>query len=174
MNAPRSPDPERVQAWVDGELPETEARELARQLEQDPTSRALAENLRDFSRLLREHEPVHPLAESRDFYWSKIRRGIEAQEAAAARAETTTPVRVSRRRWFLPWALPAGAALLAAALYLGGPGSHPSGRQTHAKANEPVMTDHEVESPSEEMTTVTFYSAQDGMTVVWLGRVDLI
>lgn len=178
MNPQLSKNPERIQAWVDGELPEAEARALATQLERDPETLALAENLRRFGRLLRDHEPARAVPESREFYWSKIARRLEAEEAALARASsadadsTGTPL----LRWLLPWILPAGAAVLAAFVYVGTLGhSDPRSGSTQAyTASRPVMTDHEVEAPSAEMTTVTFYSAQDGMTVVWLGRVDLI
>ena len=98
-----------IQAWIDGELSEHEARAAAERARLDPEARALADNLRHFSRLLRDHQPARPLPESREFYWSGIRRAIEAQTPR----ENPAP---RRGISWLAWLVPAGAVALAAIL----------------------------------------------------------
>lgn len=172
---------ELVQAWVDGELDPADAREAARLVETDPACRTLAENLRAFSGLLRDHEPARPVPETREFYWSRIRRGIEQAERTAARPQPS-PL----RRW-LPWLIPAGAAALAVSLMMrppAGPSDSPATAIATATAQDagpgagagvvPTLAEHEVEAVSDQVTTLTFYSSQDAMTVVWLGQVDLL
>lgn len=157
---------EKLQAWVDGELSETEAREFAALAATDPAARDLGNNLIALSRLLRENEPSRAVPESRDFYWSKIRRGIELGErTAASREASSPPASAAPARW-LAWLVPLGAATMAA-MFLLNP-APPVGSDTPDAA----MTQHEIEAPSSEITTLTFYSAQDTTTVVWLGQLD--
>lgn len=171
-----------LQAWVDGQLPPDEARELAARVERDPALRALADNLRSFSRLLKDHEPVRGVPDSREFYWSRIRQGIERAGAAAAPAPESERAGGAWLRW-LAWMVPAAGAALALVAFL----SQPSPQEREARpvavaeaVEGPRAADRggpgnlEVESPSDQLTTLTFYSAQDAMTVVWLGRVDLL
>lgn len=81
----------KLQSWVDGELSETEARQVAELVRTDKEAAALATELRMTDGFLAGDEPEVKLAESREFYWSKIERAIE-------RAEAGTPERES-----LPW-----------------------------------------------------------------------
>ncbi len=160
----------RLQAWVDGELDPDSAREVAAWVAQEPAARMLADNLRQFSQVLREADPILTLPESREFYWSKIRRGIEQAERLEARTEVATRATPNPLRW-LAWLLPAGAAALAAVFFLRPSESFPV---LKASNNIPTLTQHEVETPSSEVTSLTFYSAQEGLTVVWLGSVDFL
>ena len=158
----------RVQAWVDGELTEAEAGKVAEQVRLDPAVRALAENLRSFATVLREGEPVRPVPESRDFYWSRIREGIQRAERAADRPEARSAP--SPVRW-LAWLLPLGAAALAMIFFVRSPEAYGPGGTI---GSEPSLVGHVVETPSDEVTSLTFYSAQDSMTVVWLGKIDFL
>ena len=161
---------EKVQAWVDGQLDAAETREVAAQVERDPECRALADNLRSFSHLLRENPPARTVPDSREFYWNAIRRGIEQSERARARDATGDRSFASPIRW-LAWFLPVGVAALAFAL-LFRPGTEvPS---TPAAGAVPRLAHHEVEAGSDQITTLTFYASEEAMTVVWLGDVDLL
>lgn len=162
-----------LQAWVDGELSPAEARDLAEQVREDAEAQALCENLRRWTAVLKAHEPAPQVPESREFYWSRIRRGIlESDSRPPARPQPVADgLRLSR---WLAWLLPVGACAVAALLLVPkftrdqGPGSLAA-----APSSQPIVG-HEVEAPSDQVTTLTFYSAQDSMTVVWLGNVDLL
>ena len=171
QNPARDPSEElRLQAWVDGELDGDPAavREVTARVDRDAGARALAGNLRAFSRQLREAEPAPTVPESRDFFFSKIRRGIEQaeRESHAQPAAATSPL-----RW-LGWLVPVGAAALAAVLLLQ-PGSPVPGTLSSAEPAQ-ALIDHEVETPSSDVSSLTFYAAKDSMTVVWLGRIDFM
>lgn len=167
MNAQQQ---ELVQAWVDGQLDAADAREAAALVERDPACRALADNLRGFSRLLRDNPPLRPVPESREFYWATIRRGIEQAERTRERETRTAAARPSPWRW-IPWFFPAAAASLALFLAL-----RPSDPASPPLAGSPVprLAEHRIAAETDQLTTLTFYSAQDAMTVVWLGEVDLL
>jgi anti-sigma factor RsiW len=106
----------KLQAFLDGELPETEARDVANLLARDRDAAALMSELRQTRQTVMGFESGVRLPESREFYWSKIQRDIERLDTPAIE-----PVRVPlfvRLRRFL---LPAGAlaALVAAGLFVG-------------------------------------------------------
>jgi anti-sigma factor RsiW len=155
-----------IQAWVDGELGPDATRRMAERIQQDPELKALADNLRSLSHLVREECPQPSVPVSRDFYWSGIRRGIEQSSREEVRA--STPARPAR---WLAWLLPVGAAALALALFLpSAPAPNPGGGTL--AASDQALTDHELETPSPDVSSLTFYAAQDSMTIVWLGRID--
>lgn len=162
------PLPTQLQAWIDGELNDADARQVEAWVNQDPEARQFCDELRGFSQLLRSHEPVRTVPETRDFYWSAIRRGIERQEAAENRKQAPGTPSASRRgsAWWIAWILPAGAFALAALLFFGPAGGRRAPRQ--------AIAGHKIESPDVGMTSVTFYSAQESMTVVWLGKADVL
>lgn len=161
---------EKIQAWVDGELDATEAQRIADLTRSNPAAQALAQNLRGFRDLVRSHPTERPLDASREFYWSRIRQGIE--RAAAAETSPARPIPESRRfaarwlAWFIPSAVVAGAAL-----FLLRPDSTPIPSR---EPQGPVLVEHEVESPLPEVSTLTFYSSNDAMTVVWVGPADIL
>ena len=69
----------RLQAYLDGELPDGEARQVAGLLAQDAETRALLAELKNTRAALAGFEADIKLPESREFYWSKIEREIERQ-----------------------------------------------------------------------------------------------
>jgi len=76
----------KVQAYLDGELSEREARRVAEELRSEPEAQALLAELRNTTSALRENEPTVALPESREFFWGKIEREITRAEAAPERA----------------------------------------------------------------------------------------
>src|SRR2546425_6017069 len=91
----------KLQAYLDGELPEAEARAVANWLAQDREAVALLGELRNTRQALVGLEVGVTLPESREFFWSKIERDIRPQEQpepAAGRA----PLWSAWRRFLVP------------------------------------------------------------------------
>ena len=76
----------KVQAWLDGELPEAEASEVTKWLARDREAAALQEELRNTRQALAGFEAGINLPESREFFWSKIEREIQRLETPAPAA----------------------------------------------------------------------------------------
>ena len=163
---------EQLECWADGELEASAARVLADRLRRDPAACEVAEGLRAFRRQLRDHEPARAVPAAPEFYWSQIRRGIEAHERARLATAAGTAHSSWARRW-LRGLVPA-AGLAAVVYFFMRPGSFgplPAGSLSAASQG---MVGHVVEQQIPAMTTLTFYSAQDATTVVWVGRVDML
>lgn len=107
----------KLQAFLDGELPESEAREVASWIARDAEATALANELRHTRKALKESQPVMRVPESREFYWSKIQREIERLEPSPQPKQTIRFVVWLRRL------LAAGAAVAALVLtvWISGP-----------------------------------------------------
>ncbi len=139
----------KLQAFLDGELPESEARETMNWLARDKDATALHAELRNTRKAMVGFEIGVELPESREFYWSKIQRQIEALEPERA-VRSPAPIWFVLRRLLLPAA--AVAALLIAALLVRNVPGHVPGAEI-ALADSGAFTYHD-------------YSA--GATVVWL------
>ena len=106
----------KLQAFLDGELPESEAREVAALVARDNEAADLLKELRNTRQALADFEPAIKLPETREFYWSKIEREIQRLESSTQRAPQT-PFFARLRRLLVP----AGAlAALALVLVVGG------------------------------------------------------
>ena len=90
------------QAYFDGELPEGESREMADRLARDPDAAALLTELRQTREAMAGFEDGIRLPEARDFYWSKIKREIERQDAPAAELRASVPLIARLRRLLVP------------------------------------------------------------------------
>src|SRR5690242_11198744 len=73
----------KLQAFMDGELPESEAREVAGWLARNQEAALLLQELRHTRQSLKGHDASIKLPESREFFWSKIEREIHRQEQTA-------------------------------------------------------------------------------------------
>src|SRR5260370_22648469 len=73
----------KLQAFLDCELPEAEAREVANWLARDQEAALLLAELRRTREALSGFESTIRLPESREFFWSKIEREIRRQEQTA-------------------------------------------------------------------------------------------
>src|SRR5438045_3337750 len=76
----------KLQSYLDGELPEAQAREVANWLAQDREAVALLGELRNTRQALVGVEIGIELPESREFFWSKIERDIQREEQTAPAA----------------------------------------------------------------------------------------
>ena len=155
---------ERIQAYVDEELPEAELAEVEALLQSDEALLGLSEELREGRELLRANELERAVPEPRDFYWSNIARGIEEIDQAGTPIESTVPSGRSLTDW-LKWLVPVGgvAALLFLAML-----SQFNGPQGNAKQTEKASSYHEVDSPLDSGSLITFRSNTEGVTVVWI------
>ncbi len=147
----------KLQAWLDGELPSAEAREAAALVDRDPAARELWEELRATRSALHANEMERELPATREFYWSQIERQISQLEAA----ENAAP----RPHWFSAWVrYGAPAAILTAlAVMVVAPNLRVSPPPS-------VASRAEVESPLDDISSFTFRSESEGMTVVWVSN----
>ena len=141
----------KLQAYLDGELPEHEARLVADSLGRDPEASALLQELRCTTEAVKASQVDVRLPESRDFFWSKIQRQIQSEEQSSpARKPASLLARLQH------YLVPASAvALLTIVLTLS---------VGHSSAMQPG----EMELVSDEMGALTFRSQSEQMTMVWL------
>lgn len=144
-----------VQAYLDGELSARAARRVAQWLAQDPEAQALAGELRMTKSALAGNEPEVAVPESREFYWSKIQRAIEAAERVQAPVHFSWRGLPLWRRVLLPASGLALVALLAALLF-----------HSPLRNGEFYLT--EVENLSEHFTSHAFRSHRDHVLLVWI------
>lgn len=146
----------RLQAHLDNELSDRETREMAAWLDREPEARALYNELNNIKHLLVNNEPEAKLPESREFYWSKIERTIRQESAKAPASGAAT----GRFPWWVRVFAPAlgVVVLLVSALSVVKFGTGP----------QTVRYLHEVETPLEETSAISFRSQSAGMTVVWV------
>ena len=148
----------KLQAFLDGELPEREAREILAWTQRDSAAGALLAELKNTRAAMAKAEPQLSLPESREFFWSKIEREIQRREPQAASAPKVSVFTMLRR--FL---LPASAV---ATLVIAG---------MIASFNFPktaVQTVADDDTPSVETTlansdVTTYRDASEGTTLVW-------
>ena len=142
----------KLQAYLDGELPEAEAREVAKWLAQDQEAVLLLGELRNTRQAMKGGETLVQLPESREFYWSKIEREIERLEQPQ-RVEQKRPFIFRLQRFLVPLSGAVALAVVLGVTLLNEGGSSGLG---------------ETEVASEDMGAITFRSESEGMTTVWL------
>src|SRR5262245_61800765 len=153
----------RVQAWVDGELPEAEARQIESLVNGDKQAQQLVAELRTTKSALLGNETAMALPETREFYWSKIRRDIERLDQAAAGESRPVPWVLNWRRWMAPLsgvALVAFFSLLSINIF-----RQPLGDDS---ANYLV----EEENLSDHVGSISYRSQSENMFVVYLYNKD--
>lgn len=142
----------KLQAYLDGELPEAEARDMAKLLANDQEAALLVGELKNTRQSLKGSETTVQLPESREFYWSKIEREIGRLEQPQ-RVESRRPFIFRLQRFLVPV-----SGVLALAVFLG---------ITLLNGNSGT-TLGETELANEDMGAITFRSDSEGMTTVWL------
>jgi anti-sigma factor RsiW len=144
-----------LQAFLDGELPEAEARAVAAWVARDEAATRLLGELRHTRNALLQGWPEPKLPESREFFWSKIERQIQRLEPAAPPSEPLAWLR-RLRRVLVP--VGAGAALLVALTFT----------MVHLELLRP-STAPDTEMASADTETFTYHDYANGTTLVWLG-----
>ena len=144
----------KLQAYLDQELTPEVAEEVTNWLALDPEAQAILQGLRETKSILAGNELPAGVPETREYYWSKIEREIVRLDADLERR--TSP---AAGRWWMRYALPfAGVALLALVLVT----------ITKTTSGPLAGNFHEIETPLEEASAITFHSQTAGMTVVWI------
>ena len=145
----------KLQAFLDGELPEKEARGVAAWVARDAEATDLLAELRNTRRALADFEPALRLPESREFYWSKIQRQIERLEPLPQAPPASTLPRL--RRFLIPAIAVAALALIVAFASLQfGWVRLPGGSETEMTCADSGM--------------FTYQNDADGTTLVWLNN----
>jgi anti-sigma factor RsiW len=152
-----------LQAWVDGELSPRDASRVAALVDASPEMGALANELRTTAAFVSANEPEARLADSRDFYWSKIRREIERGEAVRPSAPGFDWQSLWRRL-----STPLSGLALVAVLALG------SFNLLRQPGVEELAGHHmiEVEDLSEDIGSISYKSQSENMFVVYLYTKD--
>jgi anti-sigma factor RsiW len=140
----------KLQAFLDGELPEAEAKEVANWLARDSEAASLLAELRNTRQAMAGFEAGIKLPESREFYWSKIAREIERLETPAP-APVSVPLIVRLRRLLMP-------ATAIALLVLGGL-MVTNGVRPRGGGMETALADS---------GAFTYHDYSSGATLVWL------
>ena len=141
----------KLQAFLDAELPEKEAREIAAWIARDAEAADLLAELRHTRQALAGFEPKPRLPEARDFYWSKIEREIQRRESQPDSAESI-PVFSRLRRLLLPAAAVATLAMIV----------------TFAVMRPGVPGVPDTETTLGDSATFTYHDYANGTTLVWL------
>ena len=143
----------KLQALLDGELPEVEASTVAQWLARDPEAAALSEELRNTRAALAGFETGIQLPESREFFWSKVQRDIQRVETPATKP-ASMPLYALLRRFLVPAS--ALALVVIAGVVLTRPG--PTGLTPAA----------EIETALADSGAFTYRDYSAGATLVWL------
>jgi anti-sigma factor RsiW len=150
----------RLQAWLDGEVSDTDARAVESWLKEDAEARALLEELRVTLGLLVVGVVARAVPETREFYWSQFERGL-------GNRETVEGVHAGERSpgltWWRRWLLPAGAiAGLVATLAVW------QWSPAWSRDSALLAVGHEIDTPLENVSSFMFTSESARMTVVWV------
>jgi len=151
-----------LQAWVDGELPEGEARQIEKQLETDAEARALADELKMTKAFLVGNEPEHVVTDSREFYWSQIQRRIEREAATTASASARSESHHWTHTWRRFLAPVAGFAVVVFLTVLG------LNLYQRPKIDDNLQHLVEVENLDEHTGSIAYKSQSENMFVVYL------
>jgi len=146
----------KLQSWLDGELPSAAASEVAGWVRQDPVAGALATELGHARTALRAGEPEYPVPVSREFYWS----GIERELGRLGSPASPRPP-ASTFAWRLKLLAPLGILAALALVF-----ALPMLRDKLGSPN--LWASEEIESPLDDIGSVTFRSESEGITVVWV------
>ena len=143
----------KMQAWLDGELPPSEATLLSQALASNVEAQQLLSELKAVKTAMASNELEVKVPETREFYWSQIHRRIAHEEARQA-------VAPARKSFILRWRkvlFPLAGVVAALAVVL-----------VTNKPNVPNYDLVQTTYTSSEIESMTFQDHASGMTVVWL------
>jgi anti-sigma-K factor RskA len=139
-----------LQAFLDGELPETEAREIAALIARDREAAALHTELKHTRAALAKFDETITLPETREFYWSKV-----AREIRRIAPSVEEPVRHSSKSfWRHALTFATGLAIVIVAIFITLGPRQPLAPTTVATVND--------------SGAMTYRNYESGATLVWL------
>ena len=144
----------KLQAYLDGELPEKEAAEVARWVARDQEAALLLVELRNTRASLVGYDKPVQLPETREFFWSKIQRELSRLEPAQTKAP-----QAPAWSWISRLLKRAGAVAAVAVVALIAAGQFGWFESSGGPAAESALADNEAFSYRDEST---------GTTLVWL------
>ena len=157
----------KLQAFLDGELPEREAREILAWTQRDSAAAALLAELKNTRAAMVKSEPHLSVPESREFFWSKIEREIERLEPQKNSAPRIS-IFASLRRFLLPASAVATVVIAGMIAHFNFPNNAP-------KAVVENVTDADttvVETTLANSDATTYRDASEGTTLVWFSSND--
>jgi len=146
----------KLQAFLDGELPARERRDMAAWIEGDSEARRLLAGLKSVQETMAIAEPSVIVPDSREFYWSKIQREIERCE----REQSTPASRFNWHRWL--WPVSAMAACFIVIIL-----SRPAAAPETTASIAIVVDTPVVETVQPDTAAATYRDESDGTTLVW-------
>jgi anti-sigma factor RsiW len=157
----------KLQAFLDGELPESEAREILAWTQRDSAAAGLLAELRNTRAAMAKSEPHLSLPEAREFFWSKIEREIQRLEPEASSSPKVSVFTVLRRLL-----LPAAAV---SAIVIAGLIAHfnvPNHVPKTVVANVADADTTTVETTLADSDATTYHDASEGTTLVWFSPAE--
>jgi anti-sigma factor RsiW len=153
----------KLQAFLDGELPEREAREILAWTQRDSAAAALLAELKNTRQALAKSEPHLSVPESREFFWSKIEREIQRLEPHK-NSKPNVSIFAGLRRFLLP-------ASAVATVVIAGMIAHFSAPKTVIEnvADADTTT---VETTLANSDATTYRDASEGTTLVLFSSTD--
>ena len=139
----------KLQSYLDGELSGGDARQVEQWLARDEAARLLLAELKNTTVSLQGFEADIKLPETREFFWSKIEREIERQEARTPAAEPV-PFWAAWRKFLVPAG--ATAAIMVALI---------------ATLTSSTHSASQMESRVSDTGAFTYRDYESGTTLVW-------
>ena len=139
----------KLQAYLDSELTEGEAREVTGWLAKDQEAVALLGELKATRQAMSGFETGIKLPESREFYWSKIERQIGQEQTVTEPVPAFSRVLAAWRRFLVPAAGVAAVVLVALGVLRTSSGP-------------------DAESWTSDSSALTYRDYRAGTTLVWL------
>jgi len=142
----------KVQAFMDGQLPEAERAQVAALIARDSDVSALVKELKQTRQALAGFDESVELPESREFFWSKVEREIERiprEEPAPVRRSLSSVL----LRWFVPATCVAGLVALGFLF----------AQNLWSVADELAW-----QSAHDEVDAFTYHDYEEGVSVLWL------
>jgi len=149
----------KLQAFLDGELPEREAREILAWTQRDGAAGALLGELKNTRTAMAKSELPLSVPETREFFWSKIEREIQRLEPQAISAPGVS-ILATLRHWFFP-------AVALGALVVAGFVAHfnvPKAAVENVADADDTTT---VETALADSDATTYRDDSEGTTLVW-------
>ena len=153
----------KVQAYLDNELSPGDARNVSKLISSDVEARELYNELKDTREIVASNEPAVQLPESREFYWSKIERSIQQAGQSQERSRTA-----AARPWWLRFMAPVAGAVALFAILVSVVDRNGSDSIVASSSALSLSAPLHQMQEAEDVTTITFRSEAEGVTVVWV------